>query len=196
MDRKEEANNFFKEGNYEQAIKIYSEILDEDPENYMVFSNRSATYIKMGKYEEALYDAAQCTKLKPDWGKAWGRLGGALHGQGKYDDALVAYNKANELEPSEVYEKMIIEIKKKFNEMKTKLVNESLPAEMKSTQMGDLFTSMFDTVVENPKIMEKLTNPEFQSKVLSMQTNPIEALKDQEVMNIMMEMMKGLKTNK
>lgn len=196
MDKKEEANILFKDGNYEQAIKIYSEILDEDPENHMVLSNRSATYIKIGKYEEALYDAVQCTKLKPDWGKAWGRLASALHGQGKYDDALVAYNKANELEPCEVYESMILEIKKKFNEMKTKLVNESLPTEMKSTQMGDLFTSMFDTVIENPKIMEKLTNPEFQSKVLSMQTNPIEALKDQEVMNIMMEMMKGLKTNK
>ncbi len=194
MDKKEEANNFFKEGKYEEAIKTYSEILEADPENYLILSNRSATYIKMEKYDEALLDAAKCTKLKPDWGKAWGRLAGALHGQGKYDDALVAYNKANELEPNEVYVKMIGEIKQKFNEMKSKLVNESLPEEMKDSQMGDLFASMFDTVVDNPKIMEKLTNPEFQSKVLSMQSNPIEALKDQEVMNIMMEMMKGLKT--
>ncbi len=194
MDKKEEANNFFKEGKYEEAIKTYSEILEAEPDNYLILSNRSATYIKMEKYDEALLDAAKCTKLKPDWGKAWGRLAGALHGQGKYDDALVAYNKANELEPNEVYVKMIGEIKQKFNEMKSKLVNESLPAEMKDSQMGDLFASMFDTVVDNPKIMEKLTNPEFQSKVLSMQSNPIEALKDQEVMNIMMEMMKGLKT--
>ncbi len=194
MDKKEEANNFFKEGKYEEAIKTYSEILEADPENYLILSNRSATYIKMEKYDEALIDAAKCTKLKPDWGKAWGRLASALHGQGKYDDALVAYNKANELEPNEIYVKMIGEIKQKFNEMKSKLVNESLPAEMKDSQMGDLFASMFDTVVDNPKIMEKLTNPDFQSKVLSMQSNPFEALKDQEVMNIMMEMMKGLKT--
>ncbi len=194
MDKKEEANNFFKEGKYEEAIKTYSEILEADPENYLILSNRSATYIKMEKYDEALIDAAKCTKLKPDWGKAWGRLASALHGQGKYDDALVAYNKANELEPNEIYVKMIGEIKQKFNEMKSKLVNESLPAEIKDSQMGDLFASMFDTVVDNPKIMEKLTNPDFQSKVLSMQSNPFEALKDQEVMNIMMEMMKGLKT--
>jgi len=194
MDKKEEANIFFKEGQYEQAIKLYTEILETEPENHFVLSNRSATYIKLGKFEEALIDAVQCTKLKPDWGKAWGRLGGALHGQCKYDDALVAYNKANELEPCEVYEKMIVEVKGKFSEMKSKLINESLPAEMKDTQMGNLFTSMFDTVIENPKIMEKLTNPEFQSKVLSMQTNPVEALKDQEVMSVMMEMMKGLQT--
>jgi stress-induced-phosphoprotein 1 len=107
MDKKEQANNYFKEGKYEEAIKTYSEILDEDPENHLILSNRSATYIKMEKYDESLIDAVKCTKLKPDYGKVWGRLGGALHGQGKYDDALVAYNKANESEPNEVYVKMI-----------------------------------------------------------------------------------------
>lgn len=196
MDKKEQANILFKEGKYNEAVDLYSEILNGDQENHFVLSNRSAALIKLGKYADALDDAVKCTKLKPEWGKAWGRLGAALHGQGKYDDALVAYNKANELEPSEIYDKMIAEIKQKFNELKSKIVNESLPEEMKNSQMGDMFTTMFDTVVENPKIMEKLTNPEFQSKVLSMQTNPVEALKDKEVMEIMMEMMKGLKVNK
>ena len=196
MDKKEQANNYFKEGKYTEAIDLYSEILNEDEDNHLVLSNRSATYIKMGNYDEALVDAARCTKLKPEWGKSWGRLGAALHGQCNYDDALVAYTKANELEPCEVYEKMIKEIKERFNELKKKIVNESLPKELKNSQMGDMFSTMFDTVVDNPKIMEKLIDPTFQSKVLSMQTNPIEALKDQEVMDIMMEMMKGMKTNK
>jgi stress-induced-phosphoprotein 1 len=196
MDKKEQANNFFKEGKYDEAIVLYSEILDEDEDNHLVLSNRSATYIKMGKYDEALVDAARCTKLKPEWGKSWGRLGAALHGQCNYDDALVAYNKANELEPCEVYEKMIVSIKERFSELKKKLVNESLPKELKNSQMGDMFSTMFDTVVDNPKIMEKLIDPAFQSKVMSMQTNPIDALKDQEVMDIMMEMMKGMKVNK
>ena len=54
---------------------------------------------------------------------------------------------------------------------------------------------MFDSVISNPKIMEKLTNPEFQSKILTLQSNPLQALKDKEVMNIMSEMMKNLNTN-
>ena len=194
MDTKKElANICFKEGKYEDALLLYTEILDEDPENYSVLSNRSATFIKVGKFDEALVDAAQCTKLKPDWGKAWGRLGGALHGQGKYDDALVAYNKANELEPSEIYQQMIAEIKDQINKMKSKLMNETLPEEMKNGPMGGMFSSMFDTVVDNPKIMEKLIDPSFQSKVLSMQTNPMEAIKDKEVMEIMIEMMKSMR---
>jgi hypothetical protein len=40
--------------------------------------------------------------------------------------------------------------------------------------------------------MEKLTDPEFQGKVLSLQNNPIEAMKDKEVMSIMSEMMKSM----
>jgi len=54
---------------------------------------------------------------------------------------------------------------------------------------------LFDSVISNPKIMEKLTNPEFQSKVLTMQSNPLEALKDKEVMTIMSEMMKKININ-
>jgi len=43
-------------------------------------------------------------------------------------------------------------------------------------------------------VQGKLTDPEFQGKVLSLQSNPFEALKDKEVMDIMAEMMKNLNT--
>ena len=196
MDKKEQANNYFKEGNYYAALDIYNELLDEDVDNHLLLSNRSATYIKLCNYEKALDDAVRCTKLKPEWDKAWGRLGAALYGTEKYDDALVAYNKANELEPNEIYQKMIDEIKSRFSDMKSKIVNDTLPEDIKNSNMGNMFSSMFDTVIENPKIMEKLVNPDFQSKVLSMQSNPFGALKDQEVMSIMIEMMKGMKFDK
>jgi stress-induced-phosphoprotein 1 len=191
--KKEQANNYFKEKNYEEAIKLYSEILDEDQDNYLVLSNRSASYIKLGQYSKGLSDATRCTKLKPEWGKAWGRLGGALHGQGKYNDALVAYNKANELEPSEIYQKMIVEIKDKINGFKCSLQNEGIPEEIKNFPMGQMYLSMFSSVTENPKLMEKLFNPEFQSKILSMQTNPTEMFKDKEIMGMLIEMIKGIK---
>lgn len=195
MDEKEQANTYFKEGKYNEALEIYNNLINNDSNNYLLLSNRSATFIKLEQFDEALIDAANCTKLKPDWGKAWGRLGAALYGLDKFDDALVSYNKANELEPSEIYEKMISEIKSKFNNIKSILVNEGLPEAVKNSEMGNLFANMFDTVIDNPKIFEKLTDPTFQSKVISMQTNPMDALKDKEVMGIMMEMMKTMKFN-
>ncbi len=190
---KEKANEYFTEGKYDDAIIIYSELIELEPENYMVLSNRSAAYIKLERWNDALNDAVLSTKLKPDWGKAWGRLGAALYGHDKLDEALVAYNKANELEPSNIYVEMIEEIKQNIINIKNDLfLNET---KIQNPSMEHLFSTMFDSVISNPKIMEKLTNPEFQSKILTLQSNPLQALKDKEVMNIMSEMMKNLNTN-
>jgi stress-induced-phosphoprotein 1 len=190
---KDKANEYYTEGKYNEAVNIYSQLLEWEPENFMVLSNRSAAYIKLEKWNDALKDAVMSTKLKPDWGKAWGRLGAALYGQNKLDEALVAYNKANELEPSDIYVEMIVEIKQNIINIKNNLFSKE--SNLQNPSMENLFSTMFDSVISNPKIMEKLTNPEFQSKVLTMQSNPLEALKDKEVMNIMSEMMKNLNTN-
>ena len=188
MEKKDQANQYFKYCDYEQAIKLYSEILETDENNHAVLSNRSAAYIKLYKYDLALIDAIKTTKLKPEWGKAWGRLGAALYGQDKLDESLVAYNKDNELEPSEIYTQMMDQIKEQLKTMKSKLIDENLSETFGNHQMSNLF----DSVISNPEIMEKLTDPEFQGKVLSLQNNPMEAMKDKEVMSIMSEMMKSM----
>ena len=190
---KEKANDYYVEYKYNEAIDIYSQLLEWEPENYMILSNRSATYIKLEKWTEALNDAVASTKLNPDWGKAWGRLGAALYGQNKLDEAFVAYNKANELEPSNIYVEMIKEIKQNMINIKNNLFSND--QKVQNPSMENLFSTMFDSVISNPKIMEKLTNPVFQGKILSMQSNPLEALNDKEVMSIMSEMMKNLNTN-
>ena len=190
---KEKANEYYVEYKYNESVDIYSQLLEWEPENYMVLSNRSAAYIKLEKWNEALNDAVMSTKLKPDLGKAWGRLGAALYGQDKLDEALVAYNKANELEPSNIYVEMIKEIKQNMINIKNNLFSND--QKVQNPSMENLFSTMFDSVISNPKIMEKLTNPEFQNKVLTMQSNPLQALKDQEVMTIMSEMMKNLNPN-
>jgi len=190
---KEKANEYYSVGFYKEAVNIYTQLLEWEPENYMVLANRSAAYIKLEKWNEALNDAVKSTKLKPDWGKAWGRLGAALYGQDKLDEALVAYNKANELEPSNIYTEMIDEIKQNIISIKNNLFSKE--SKSQNSSMENLFSTMFDSVISNPKIMEKLTNPEFQNKVLMMQSNPLQALNDKEVMNIMSDMMKNLNTN-
>jgi len=171
---KEKANEFYCEGKYNDAVNIYSQLLEWEPENYMVLSNRSAAYIKLEKWNEALNDAVTSTKLKPDWGKAWGRLGAALYGQDKLDEALVAYNKANELEPLEIYTTMIEQIKRE------KVIEETMNNPLINNLFNNLSESIFD-----PKIMEKLSDPVFQNKVLSFQNNPLEAIKDKEILGIM-----------
>lgn len=189
MELKNQANQYFKDSEYQKAIEIYTQLLEENENNEAILSNRSASYIKLEQFDLALNDAAKATKLKPDWGKAWGRLGAALYGLGRIDESLVAFSKANELEPCEIYLTMINQIKNNLNEFK----EEFLETTTDNILINNVFGSMFDSVISNHKIMEKITNPEFQDKVLSYQNNPMEAMKDDEIISALSEMIKSFK---
>ena len=40
-----------------------------DPDNHVLYSNRSAAYAKDAKYDQALADARRTVELKSDWAK-------------------------------------------------------------------------------------------------------------------------------
>ena len=57
---KKKGDNLFKEKKFEEAEKIYKEILDIEPENERVLSNLSLIYLRDKKYEEVI---SICTKV-------------------------------------------------------------------------------------------------------------------------------------
>lgn len=185
MNKKDKANQYLKNGNYEQAIKLYNELLECDKTDYAILANRSLAYIKSEKYDLALIDTVNITKVKPESGKAWGRLGAALFGLERFSESNVAYCKANELEPQDIYKNMIEQIKEKISieQLKYKAINEP----------DNLFNNLFNSLMTNSKITEKITNTNFQNKVMSLQNNPIEAMKDTEIMEIINEIFNGIK---
>jgi len=69
LDLKDKGNAALGAGNYEQAIEHYTEAIKLDPNNHVLFSNRSAAYAKQGKYLNALEDAEKTVSIKPDWPK-------------------------------------------------------------------------------------------------------------------------------
>ena len=44
---KDEGNACFKKGDYEAAVKAYTESLELDPAQHLCYSNRSAAYLKL-----------------------------------------------------------------------------------------------------------------------------------------------------
>ncbi|XP_072839265.2 tetratricopeptide repeat protein 28 isoform X2 [Pogona vitticeps] len=91
VEKVRRSNQACHEGDFHGAIVLYGEALAVDPQNCILYSNRSAAYIKTQQYEKALDDAIQARLLNPKWPKAYFRQGVALQYLGRHADALAAF---------------------------------------------------------------------------------------------------------
>jgi len=73
MSLKEKGDQYIKEKLFENAVKCYSDALENDSDNHKILSNRSLAYFKLGKLEEALQDAERCIKMDPKFGRGYMR---------------------------------------------------------------------------------------------------------------------------
>ena len=72
----------FSTGEFSSVVRHFSKAMSVGPSNYLLYSNRSATYARLGKHFEALADAEKTVQLKPGWPKGYFRLGAAHFGLG------------------------------------------------------------------------------------------------------------------
>ena len=56
-----------------------------------IYSNRSASFLKLSKVSQALQDAEKCVELRPDWDKAHFRKAAALEANDNDDEALIEF---------------------------------------------------------------------------------------------------------
>ena len=88
---KEKGNALVKEKNYKEALECYSKAIEIDPNDPILYSNRSAMHLNLSEFDQALTDAEKAISLKPDYAKAYLRKGKALEGQDKLKEALETY---------------------------------------------------------------------------------------------------------
>lgn len=99
-EEKEIGNEYFKKGQYSIAIKHYSEAISRNPDDPKLYSNRAACYTKLAAFDLGLKDCESCVKLDDKFIKGWIRKGKILQGMQQSSKALVAYQKAMELDPT------------------------------------------------------------------------------------------------
>ena len=88
---KEEGNALVKEKKYKEALDCYTKSIEIDPNDPILYSNRSAMHLNLFEFDKALTDAEKAISLKPEYAKAYLRKGKALEGLAKLDEALKAY---------------------------------------------------------------------------------------------------------
>lgn len=81
-------NQAFVANDYIVAIQHYTEAIQLDSKNHVLFSNRSASYASIQKYDKAAMDAKECIRLNPTFVKGYYRLVTAQVGLKQYDLAL------------------------------------------------------------------------------------------------------------
>ena len=72
---KDKGNQLFKMGDLHGALEQYSQGLQHDITNVLLYSNRSSIYLKLGSTDLALQDAQKCIELNPLFAKGYFRLG-------------------------------------------------------------------------------------------------------------------------
>ena len=98
---KHQANAAFKAEQWQKAIDLYTQAIQEEGDNHLIYSNRSAAYVKAGQFELALQDANKCIALEPGFTKGYGRKGVALHAMNRFDHAVAAYKEGLKLSPND-----------------------------------------------------------------------------------------------
>ncbi|KAF2368688.1 Tetratricopeptide-like helical domain [Trinorchestia longiramus] len=56
-------------GDFDTAVALYTEAIALEPQNHILYSNRSAAHIKLQQFQKALQDATKARDLNPKWPK-------------------------------------------------------------------------------------------------------------------------------
>lgn len=91
VDDAREANEAFENGNYQQAVELYRQAIEQDPENAKLHFNLASALHKVGKTEEAMqaYDRFESLSESPE------------------EQSFASYNKGTMLTEEEKYEEAV-----------------------------------------------------------------------------------------
>ncbi|XP_071354455.1 stress-induced-phosphoprotein 1-like [Trachinotus anak] len=95
-------NRLAASGQYEIAVKCFTDAIKFNPTEFRLFGNRSLCYERLQQYENALSDADVALSMEPNWIKGLFRKGKALCGLKRYYEASLIYREVLNLESSSV----------------------------------------------------------------------------------------------
>ncbi|EEB08559.1 chaperone activator Sti1 [Schizosaccharomyces japonicus yFS275] len=169
---KAQGNAAFAKKDFETAIDFFTQAINVDPNNHVLYSNRSASYASLKKYDDALKDAEKCVSIKPDWVKGYSRKGAALHGLGDLQAASQAYQKGLDIDPDNT------QLKNGLASVENSMRSSSSfdPFAQLSSKLND--PELLQKISANPETSALLADPEFMQKLAKIQQNPQSLLQE------------------
>ncbi len=84
-----EGDELFENGEYEQAVNVYTDLLSTDPENTAYLYNRGRSFEELGITNKAIADFEKIVKVDPKHVNAFLSLSKIAYEQKKYSKALI-----------------------------------------------------------------------------------------------------------
>jgi tetratricopeptide (TPR) repeat protein len=88
-----------EKGNYEQAIRYFTEAIDLNPKDAESYYSRGTAYSRKGQYDQAISDYTKALEINPRDAKSYFKRGIAYYKKSQYDQAISDFNKALEINP-------------------------------------------------------------------------------------------------
>lgn len=88
----------FEQGQYSQAVDMFTKAIFCDPKDHRFYGNRSCCYWCLEQFSSALTDAQKSIQLAPDWPKGYFRKGCALMGLKRHREAEEAMEQVLKLD--------------------------------------------------------------------------------------------------
>lgn len=166
---KAKGNAFIASKQFDEAIEAFTQAIAIQPDNHILYSNRSAAYASKKEWDNALKDAEKTTELKPDWAKGWGRKGAALHGKGDLVGANDAYEEGLKHDAANAQLKSgLASVKKAMDAEMGGMGGDPMGG------LGSMFKDpqLIQKLANNPKTSSLLADPSFMAKLQQIQQNP------------------------
>ncbi|KAI0137769.1 hypothetical protein F4776DRAFT_663774 [Hypoxylon sp. NC0597] len=163
-------NKAIAEKKFDEAIDAFTKAISLDPNNHVLYSNRSAAYASKKDWANALKDAEKTTEIKPDWPRGWGRKGAALHGSGDLLGASEAYEEGLKYDPNNAGLKSSLASVQRAMEQEAGAGFGGDP----TGGLGKMFNdpNLLQKLMNNPKTSGYFADPSFIAKIQAIQKNP------------------------
>ncbi|KAG5028267.1 hypothetical protein JHK87_011781 [Glycine soja] len=155
-EEREKGNELFKQQKYPEAIKHYTEAIKRNPKDAKAYSNRAASYTKLGAMPEGLKDAEKCIELDPTFSKGYTRKGAVQFFMKEYEKALETYKEGLKHDPNN--QELLDGIRRCVEQNNKASRGDFTPEELKERQAKAMQDPEIQSILQDPVMRQVLTD--------------------------------------